>query len=487
MGIIIRQTFKASAVGYMAALVGVVNTFFIYTLCFTESELGQIRFVQDTAILIAALFSLGVNNIAIRFFPEFKSEGHHNGFLGLLLLFVVGGVVCFLGLYWVINHQLPSELNDNFFVICLTFIAVLVGKVFFHYTSNFGRIAIPSLINNLFIKIGLLGVALYFFYSYTSFRNLLYGLPMIYGISALALIVYVGYLKQLKINFRFSFLNKQRVKRILTYAGFGILGTIGSSLANRLDIFMVTDILDYARTGVYSIAFNIANLLVVPTAAIFAISGPIIAGALKKDDMAHVEEIYKKSGLNLFVLGSLLMLLIWANMDSIFDIIPNGERYKSGRIVILLLGFAKLFDMLTSINEYIIAYSKHFKYNLYFLLILAVVNVITNLILIPRFEIAGAALATLISVILFNIFKTYFVYHKFKIHPFQLKVIYTLIVTLFVYVLSLYFPMLNNPWHSLLLKSLCISTLFIYFVFRFKLSDEAFVIWENIKQRFNNK
>jgi O-antigen/teichoic acid export membrane protein len=108
-------------------------------------------------------------------------------------------------------------------------------------------------------------------------------------------------------------------------------------------------------------------------------------------------------------------------MDEIFEIIPNGERYKSGKIVILLLGLAKLFDMLTSINEYIIAYSKHFRYNLYFLLVLAVVNVVANLTLIPQFELAGAALATLLSVVLFNIFKTYFVYAKFKIHPFQRK------------------------------------------------------------------
>jgi O-antigen/teichoic acid export membrane protein len=315
----------------------------------------------------------------------------------------------------------------------------------------------------------------------------LYGVPIIYGSAALGLVLYVGYIKQLKVSFQFSFLTKARLKQILTYAGFGILGTIGSSLATRLDIFMVTDILDYARTGVYAIAFNIANLLMVPTAAIFAISGPIIAGALKKNDMNHVEEIYKKSGLNLFILGCLIMILIWCNIDAIFDIIPNGDRYKSGKVVILLLGMAKLFDMLTSINEYIIAYSKHFRYNLYFLLILAVVNVIANLTLIPQFELAGAALATLMSVILFNIFKTYFVYYKFKIHPFQRKIGYIFIISVFIICLNMVLPNIANSWFSLILKTTVLGGFFIFGVLVFKLSEEANMLWDNLKKKLINK
>ena len=119
MGTIVRQSLKASAVGYIAAVVGVINTFFIYTLCFTESELGQIRFVQDTAILLSGLFSLGVYNIAVRFFPEFKSENKHNGFLGLLLLFFLGGVLLFTILYGLIYESLPNEFNENIKVIWL--------------------------------------------------------------------------------------------------------------------------------------------------------------------------------------------------------------------------------------------------------------------------------------------------------------------------------------------------------------------------------
>ena len=174
-------------------------------------------------------------------------------------------------------------------------------------------------------------------------------------------------------------------------------------------------------------------------------------------------------------------------MDEIFEIIPNGERYKSGKIVILLLGASKLFDMLTSINQYIIAYSKHFRYNLYFLLVLAVVNVVANLTLIPQFELAGAALATLLSVVLFNIFKTYFVYAKFKIHPFQRKIGYTILISIFLICLNMVLPNLDNSWLSIVFKSIVLGGIFVSGVLIFRLSDEANMFWENFKNKLVNK
>ena len=144
-----------------------------------------------------------------------------------------------------------------------------------------------------------------------------------------------------------------------------MLGTLGSGLANKIDIFMVADLLNYTRTGVYTIALNASNLLMIPTAGIMAVSGPVIVSALKKNDIYEVEQIYKKAGINLFLFGSLILLLLWCNIDSIFKLIPNGEKYSSGKIVVLILGGAKLFDMLTSVNELIISYSKYFRFNLF--------------------------------------------------------------------------------------------------------------------------
>ena len=71
MGVIARQTIKSSTVGYFAAVVGTINTFFIYTLCFDAAELGRFRYVQEAGLVLAGFFSLGISNVIVRFFPYF--------------------------------------------------------------------------------------------------------------------------------------------------------------------------------------------------------------------------------------------------------------------------------------------------------------------------------------------------------------------------------------------------------------------------------
>ncbi len=153
----------------------------------------------------------------------------------------------------------------------------------------------------------------------------------------------------------------------------------------------------------------------------------------------------------------------------------------SGKIVILILGIAKLFDMITSVNELIISYSKYFRFNLFALLVLAVLNVIANLIFIPYFDIAGAALATLLSIVLYNSVKTIFIYTKYRIHPFQGQMFKIGLLTGGLYLIGSYMPSINNAFLSIGLKSILLVTVFVYFVLKLKISQEASDLWEKLR------
>lgn len=93
MGVIARQTLKSSTVGYLAAVIGVLNTFFIYTLCFDEAELGRFRYVQEMGIILASFFSLGITNVVVRFFPEFRDDTNkHNGLLSFVIVVLLAEI-----------------------------------------------------------------------------------------------------------------------------------------------------------------------------------------------------------------------------------------------------------------------------------------------------------------------------------------------------------------------------------------------------------
>ena len=484
MGIIARQTLKSSTVGYIAAVVGVLNTFFIYTLCFDAAELGRFRYVQEAGLVLAGFFSLGITNVIVRFFPDFKDDkSKHHGFLGFIVLVLLGGIIIFLGFYGLTYQWWPSEFQDNFWYIFLLFVAIMFTNSFYYYSSNFRLITIPNLFRQLWVKVGLGICALIYFYFNLSFDSILYSVVFVYIVAAFGVIFYLYIKRNFSLNLEFNYFTKDRIRNIAVFAGFGLLSSLGSSLATKLDIFMVTDMLSFSKTGVYSIAMSLTGLMVLVTFPMLSVSGPIIAESLVKNDIQHVQSIYKKSSLNLFLFGALLLLLIWVNIDSIFQIIPNGERYAEGKIVILILGLAKLVDMVTSVNEVIIGYSKHFKFNLCALLLLGLLNILANLFFIPLFNIAGAAFATFLSIVLFNIAKTTFIFKKFAIHPFQKSLVYILLMSLMLFFLVHYLVNINDPYMAIFIKSILVLGVYVGVCLRINISEDVTLFWTNTKNK----
>jgi len=482
MGVIARQTLKSSTVGYVAAVIGLINTFFIYTLCFDEGELGRFRYVQEMGIVLAGFFSLGINNVVVRFFSQFRDgTAKNNGFLGFIVLVLLAGVGLFSLLYTVTWQWWPKSFQDNFWYVFLLFVAILFANSFFYYSSNFRLITVPNIFRQLLVKIGLGLIALAYLYFNFAYEDVLIGVVGVYMVATMGVLFYLVHKGNFSLKLDFKFLVGPRLKNIAVFAGFGIMSSLGSGLANKLDVFMVTEMLDFSRTGVYSIALSVTGLMILATGPLLSITGPILADSLKVNDMDHVKEIYKKSSVNLFLFGSLLLVLIMVNIDAIFQIIPNGDKYVEGKIVILILGVAKLADMLTSVNEVIIAYSKYFRFNLYAILLLGALNIFANLIFIPQFDIAGAALATCMSVVLYNAAKTYYIYRKFRIHPFQWSLLLVALIGGTCFLVFGEIISLANAYISIAVKSSLVVIVYGWASIYWNISQEATNLWLKAK------
>lgn len=473
MGIIRRQSIKGSIVNYVAVVVGMISMLFIYPAFLTPSEFGQIRFILGTALLVATVTGLGSTAVSIRFFPEFKDEkkGHH-GLLGLLLCFPAAGFIIYLIATLLGSDYLPDRLKENYGYISAVIFFVLYINLFSYYIHNFKRIAIPSIFNNLFTKLGVPVLVILYAKTFLTFGDLLNLLVGIYIISFAGLVIYTVSLKQLHLRIDRKFVNRDRRKRIFTYMSYGVLGSLGSVLALRLDAFMVTEMLDYSRNGIYNISISISDIMVIPVTAIISISAPLISEKLQRHAIGEVDEIYKKSALNLTIAGLFILLMVWAVLTPFFQIMPNGHLYMDAKMVALVLCVGRLMDMVTSVNGQIIANSGFFRYNLYVMLFVSVINIIGNYLLIPRFNIMGAAASTLLSFFLLNLLRTQFVYRKFRIHPFSYRVLAALGVAIGVFVVLSFVPDIANPYVSVLVKGGLTFILFTGSILLFRVSED---------------
>jgi peptidoglycan biosynthesis protein MviN/MurJ (putative lipid II flippase) len=87
--------------------------------------------------------------------------------------------------------------------------------------------------------------------------------------------------------------------------------------------------------------------------------------------------------------------------------------------VFLFLGLAKLVDMIAGINGIIINNSKYYKIDVFFSMLLAVLAVSSNFIFIQLYGTEGSALASLLSFLIYNLLKMWFLKSKLQLFPFK--------------------------------------------------------------------
>ena len=498
MGIIKRQSIKQSIVTYVGMAIGAFSTFFIYTR--VPEEYGLIQFLVTTSALVAPFVFLGSPLVGVRFFPEFKDdEKEHNGLLFLLLTISLVGFLIFLLSSFLFQNMIfeyySKKENSEWFIQYLPYIipltfSLMLSTLLTQYISNFHRIVVPSILNNLFPKIALPTLVLLYFQKIITLSTLVNTLVVVYAIMLLGLFTYLWFLGHLYLRPNFDFLKKERLKKIWDYAKYGVLAVWGQALANRIDIFMVASLTaDWAvSTTVYTIAFFFSEVIDTPRKAIQNISSPIVSAAWKNNDLNHINELYKKTSLNQLIAGLFIFIGIWVSIDDLYSLMPNGDKMVEGKMVVLVLAIARLIDMATGINNWIIGHSKYFRFNFYAILFLAVFNIVNNLLLIPVYFITGAALATLISVALYNLLKSGYVWYRFKMQPFTLQTIWVLLIGLVTYLGVFIIPMSGYVLLDILIRSVFVTIVYGSAILYFKISpdinDTVFSVLGKIKNYF---
>jgi O-antigen/teichoic acid export membrane protein len=297
-------------------------------------------------------------------------------------------------------------------------------------------------------------------------------------------IIYINKIQPISFKPNFSFLTKPLIKEMGLFMLYMIIAGSGSSIANKIDIGMITSKISLSGTGIYTIAFFIAAFIEVPTRSIFQITTPFAIDAIKNNEHAKLDSLYKRVALNQFVIAGFLFLLIWINVDNLYKIMPHGDLYSNGKYVIFFIGLSKVFDAATGINASILNYSKYYYYTLYFIFVLAALAFFNNLVFIKMYGITGAAIATAISIFLYNIILVIFVKLKLKTQPVTFKTLIALIVFFVIFYINTIIPHFQNVIIDASIRSVIITGLFSFLVLKLKISSDINTTLENLWNKY---
>ena len=494
MGIVIRQSIKTTAVSYIGFAIGYINTLFLFPLILSKEQIGLVRLLISVSFLFATFASLGAGNIPTRFFPYFKDDSkQHHGILNFILSIGILGFVLFVIVFLIFKDVIfniysknaPLLLDYFYYFIPFTFI-VVITTIVESYLIIQQKPVVPAIIREIFTRLLLMvGLALVYFGVF-SFSNFADSIILYYLLGLLVLILYTKSEKILFLKLNKQIFKSPHLKEMLVFAGFVIMGNASATVIANIDSLMLSAYIGLGSAGVYTIAFFIANVIEIPKRSISQVVIPIVSQANKDDDIPKLKEVYKKTSLNQLIVGGLIFLGIWCNIDSIFKLIPNGEIYAPGKWVVFYVGLSKLFDMAAGVNQEIVGTSKYYKVDLLFYIFLAVIAVTTNLIFIPKFGITGAAMASAISIFLFNTIRFFFLLRVYKIQPFSINTAKVLIIFFSVFFISYLISPLENFIVDLILRSLMILIVFGGFVLMLNISEDVTKVVKAIMQRIKD-
>jgi O-antigen/teichoic acid export membrane protein len=299
------------------------------------------------------------------------------------------------------------------------------------------------------------------------------------GIPAFILIFYLMRNDDFMLRPAFSPLIREN-RRLMANIGINgvIIGFSGMVILN-IDRIMVERIMGLGPTGIYTTMAYFATLVAIPSRALLKISDPIIAQSWKDNNLEALRDNYYRSSLNQFLIGCLLLAGIWGNIGNILQILPPA--FSDGKWVILFIGLAFLADMMTGTATFILANSKYFRYQTYYILILVGLIILTNYLLIPVWGLTGAAVATLISKLLTNIIRHQILYRKFGLQPYNANFLKTLLIAVIAYLAQYFIPVISNLYMDIAVRSLIIGLVFMTLAFAMKISPEVNIRLNGLK------
>lgn len=474
MGVVIKETIKGSVFQYLGILLGGLNVAILFPKLLGDSNWGTLSIIVSTVTIFAQLSSLGAGPIVLKYFPSYSKNEKQKGFVSYTLRLTLYGVLLFSGILILSKSYFLTDLVQNN-TLNAGFLSLILGILFF--TTLFNLV-------NSFIVINLKS-GFSFFLKEFLIRFLQTIVVLVYALFDLSLEFFlllfmlsyllattVGFLHLIKHRFItledcFEKSHNINKKEYFTYGLYTIVSGFGATFVGNIDVIMLgmLAINGEILAGKYKTAVYLTALISIPLRPLFQIMYSLISNWWKDNKFTDIERMYKQSTkIGLLISGSLLIfLLINISWLSTFLFTNLTDAFY----IILFCGIGQLVSAATGVNGTLISLSTYYKFTAYSVFTLALINLLLNYWLIPIYQAEGAAIATGLSLTLFNLSKMIYVKMKLKMSVFTTDffVLLLLLISSLVVVIVLYQQIILSVTTSIIVSLAFSLLLFVYFYF----------------------
>lgn len=476
MGIVKRDSISITILSYAGAAIGYVNKILLFPNFLSEEQVGLTSILVSLAMIYAQFSALGINSTVVKFFPFFRTpDRRHNGLFFWSALGISVGFVLFTLLFVLFKEPVTayfaqeSPLLSKYYLLLIPLgLTTLFYNFFSSWLQAFYKTVISTAVYDVLLRLLMtLEISLYAF-GLLDFEQFIIGYVLIYFVPTIILLLYTAWIRQVDLRPAFT----PRTRRLVVIAGtYGLWQYLGGAsvyVTNVIDQTMLAGIQGLVQGGIFSVMMYMVSAMMIPNRSVIKVSTPIVANLWKERDMTRMQGMHREVSLMNLIVGCYIFLAIWINLDNIFSLMPAS--YAAGRYVFLFLGLGRIFEMYSGLTGVILITSKRYRYDFTFSILLVFMTVGTNALLIPPLGMTGAALATMTTVIVYNLLRIFFVWRFFRLRPFAWGDMSILGLTLAGVLLSALIPQIGPWWLDAPVRTAVVSLLFALPVYRLKVS-----------------
>lgn len=243
----------------------------------------------------------------------------------------------------------------------------------------------------------------------------------------------IPYLKKIKLIY---------IKELLPLCLPIIVHSLAGHVFTQSDRVMLGYISDSSAAGIYSFAYSIASLLSVVWITVNSFYQPFFFSYMKNQDIEQVDK-KTKNFIELYTCGYAVFLFLIPELMTVY----GGENFQGALWYLPIITLGIYFNFLYVFNSNYEIFYKKTKNIAKATTITAIINIVLNALLIPKYSIMGAAIATLLSSIVLFLIHLYYarkiskelnVQYVFKINTFIIGSAIAVLITICFYLLQPY-------------------------------------------------
>jgi len=422
------ELFKKGGLSFLIRIGGLVMGFLLTLIIahyFGAKGLGD--YVLSIVVLrIFTLFSkLGVDTFSIRFIASFAKQDKWKSIQlfrnKIIRLLSISSLIFSLLMYYfsedianLVHAKVEHVRLNAFFVLPMAFFML-------HYQSLRGLKKIAEF--SFFLRMAQATFSIISIFIITQF--FVDGNVPVYAylsslaiVSLLAFIVFFNSYNKIKRISDDEQIEELKYSEILKVSILLMFAQSVQFIMAWTDKLMIGNMMGSEEVGIYFTAFKLSMFASIALMAINSIASPKFAELYGKKDFDGLKKVAHQSSKMIFLATLPLVLVFFVFPEFLLGLF--GEEFKVGVKAFVFLSFGKLISSLSGSVGNILQMTGKQVIFMNVLFVGAIVNVLLNFFLIPKFGINGAALASMISLSMWNLIMVYFVKREFGFYTFYI-------------------------------------------------------------------